>query len=131
MMLYLWGGLALDVTIAVLAWTHPEMWFDFFHHRVPQGEEIALLRRAAGQWLAFAIAQALALAFWRRNRLWLGLMAGIRFSDLFTDLFYALSASTLTMRGWIVLLPLPLVNLAGVLLFLRCYQGRAPEVPSE
>jgi hypothetical protein len=123
MVAYLWGGLALDSTIAVLAWISPGIWFNFFHHSLPQGEEVTLLRRAAGQWLAFAIAQALTLAFWRRHRLWLGIMAGIRFSDLFTDLFYVLSATNLTMRGWVVLLPLPLVNLAGVLLFLYCYRS--------
>lgn len=118
---YLGAGLALDVVISVLAWSDPGTWFSFFHDEAPQGLEVALLRRAAGQWTAFALAQALALTFFRRQPVWLAVMAGIRLSDVFTDLFYMLSAQPLTAHGWLVLAPLPLVNLAGVLLLLRCY----------
>jgi hypothetical protein len=117
---YLWGGLGLDLVIAVLAWTDPQQWFSFFHGSTGQGLEIALLRRAAGQWAAFAVAQALALLFFRRYPVWLAIMAGIRLSDTLTDLFYMLSAQPLTPHGWLVLAPLPLVNLAGVFLLLRC-----------
>lgn len=120
-LVYLWGGLALDVVIAILAWMHPQFWFGFFHAGAPQGLEIALLRRAAGQWAAFALAQAATLLWFRRAPIWLALMAGIRFSDLFTDLFYMLAAQPLTPHGWWVLAPLPLVNLGGVLLLLRCH----------
>ncbi|MEZ0244610.1 MAG: hypothetical protein ACAH11_14640, partial [Sphingomonas sp.] len=120
-LVYLWGGLALDVVISILAWSDPERWFSFFHAGTPQGLEIALLRRAAGQWTAFALAQALALFFFRRQPVWLAIMAGIRLSDVFTDLFYMLSAQPLTAHGWLVLAPLPLVNAAGVLLLLRCH----------
>jgi len=120
-LVYLWGGLALDVVISILAWTDPEQWFSFFHDSAPQGLEPALLRRAAGQWTAFALAQALALIFIRRQPIWLAIMAGIRLSDVFTDLFYMLSARPLTAHGWLVLAPLPLINAAGVFLLLRCY----------
>ncbi|WP_299196523.1 hypothetical protein [uncultured Erythrobacter sp.] len=121
-LIYLWGGLALDVVISILAWSDPHLWFAFFHDTAPQGQEVALLRRAAGQWTAFALAQALALLLLRRHPIWLVIMAGIRFSDIFTDLFYMLSAQPLTTSGWLVLAPLPLVNIAGVFLLMRCYR---------
>lgn len=119
---YLWGGLVLDVVISVLAWTDPALWFAFFHETSPQGFETALLQRAAGQWAAFALAQGLALYFFRRRPIWLAIMAGIRLSDVFTDLFYLFSAQPLTNHGWFVLGPLPLINLAGVVLLLRCHE---------
>jgi hypothetical protein len=118
---YLWGGLALDLVISTLAWSDPGLWFSFFHDSAPQGLETALLRRAAGQWTAFALAQTLALIFFRRQPVWCAIMAGIRLSDVFTDLFYMLSAQPLTAHGWLVLAPLPLVNAVGVLLLLRCH----------
>lgn len=118
---YLWSGLILDVVISVLAWIDPALWFAFFHETSPQGFEVALLRRAAGQWTTFALAQGLALCYFRRWPTWLAIMAGIRLSDIFTDLFYLLSAQPLTTHGQLLLAPLPLVNLAGVFLLLRCY----------
>ena len=120
-LVYLWGGLLLDLVISILAWSDPGQWFSFFHDSIPQGLEPALLRRAAGQWTAFALAHALALIFFRRRPVWLAIMAGIRLSDVFTDLFYMLSAQPLTAHGWLVLAPLPLINVAGVFLLLRCY----------
>ena len=119
-LVYLWVGLALDLVISYLAWSDPGQWFSFFHDRAPQGLEIALIRRAAGQWTAIALAQALALIFFRKQPIWLPIMAGIRLSDVFTDLFYMLSAQPLTAHGWLVLAPLPLINAAGVVLLLRC-----------
>lgn len=121
-LVYLWGGLALDVVICTLAWSDPGLWFSFFHDAAPQGLEVALLRRAAGQWAAFALAQALALIFFRKEPVWFAIMAGIRLSDIFTDLFYMLSAQPITTHGWLVLAPLPLVNAAGVFLLLRCHR---------
>jgi len=116
---YLWAGLAFDLTITILAWTSPQIWFGFFHEGTPQGLEIALLRRAAGQWAAFALVQALALALWKRDPIWLVIVAGARFSDVFTDLSYLIASPALTPCGVLVLLPLPLVNTASVLLLLR------------
>ncbi|HEY9028535.1 MAG TPA: hypothetical protein VIP05_29870, partial [Burkholderiaceae bacterium] len=57
-LLFLWGALIEDATIFVLAWLAPDLWFRLFHHAAPVGLDVALLRRAAGQWLAFAAVQA-------------------------------------------------------------------------
>ena len=90
---YLWAALAEDTMLFVLAWIAPDLWFRLLHASTPVGLEIALLRRSAGQWAAFALAQAIALIWWRRKPVWLAVVAGVRFSDLFTDLSYILATS--------------------------------------
>ncbi len=126
-LVYLWGALAEDTIIFILAWAHPYLWFHLFHHSVPQGLEVALLRRSAGQWAAFALAQAIALMLWRKQPVWLAVVAGIRFSDLFTDISYIIAAPSLTPLGWIVLSPPAVLNLVGVVIMLKGFEqaGRA------
>jgi hypothetical protein len=121
-LVYLWGALAEDTVIFVLAWVAPDLWFRLFHDSVPAGLEVALLRRSAGQWAAFALAQAIALWRWRKRPEWLAVVAGIRFSDLFTDISYILAVPTLTRLGWILLLPPALLNLVGVVIMLWGYK---------
>ena len=75
----------------------------------------------AGQWAAFALAQAITLWRWRKQPVWLPITAGIRFSDLFTDISYILAVPSLTPLGWMLLLPPPLLNLIGVIILLRGY----------
>jgi hypothetical protein len=121
-LVYLWGALAEDTVIFVLAWVAPDLWFRLFHDSVPAGLEVALLRRSAGQWAAFALAQAIALWRWRKRPEWLAVVAGIRFSDLFTDISYILAVPTLTRLGWILLLPPALLNVVGVVIMLWGYK---------
>ena len=121
-LVYLWGALIEDTVIFVLAWVAPDLWFRLFHDSVPAGLEVALLRRSAGQWAAFALAQAIALWCWRKRPEWLAVVAGIRFSDLFTDISYILAVPTLTRIGWILLLPPALLNLVGVVILLWGYK---------
>jgi len=119
---YLWAALALDLAILVMAWFAPGTWFQLFHRLSPAGLETALLRRAAGQWAAFALAQAIAIWRWRKEPVWLAVAAGGRFSDLFTDLSYVVAVPSLTPLGWACLLPPPLLNLAGVVILLRGFR---------
>jgi hypothetical protein len=120
-LLFLWGALIEDALLVVMAWLAPDLWFRLFHASTPAGLEVAFLRRSAGQWAAFAIAQAVALWRWRRDPLWLVIAAGVRFSDLLTDISYVLAVPSLTRLGWILLLPPPVLNLAGVVILLRGY----------
>jgi hypothetical protein len=121
-LVYLWGALAEDTIIFVLAWIKPDLWFQLFHHQVAAtGLEVALLKRSAGQWAAFALAQAITLALWRKKPQWLAVAAGIRFSDLFTDISYILSAPSLTPLGWVLLSPPAVLNLVGVVIMLWGY----------
>jgi hypothetical protein len=119
---YLWGALVEDTALFVLAWVWPALWFRMLHNAAPAGLEVALLQRSAGQWAAFALGQALTLLWWRRRPEWLAVAAGIRFSDLFTDISYMVAVPGLTTLGWAVLTPPPVLNLVGVVLMLHLYR---------
>ena len=112
MLLFLGGALVEDTALCVLSWWRPDLWFHLFHHADPAGFDVALLRRAAGQWAAFALVQAIALLRWRTRPLWLVIVAGARISDLFTDLSYIVAAPSLTAFGWAALVPPAFLNLA-------------------
>lgn len=120
-LIYLWCALVEDTSLVLMAWLHPEVWFRLFHGVAPAGLDVALLRRAGGQWAAFALAQGITLWNWRKNPVWLVIVAGVRFSDLFTDISYILAVPSLTTLGWVCLLPPPLLNLLGVVIMLRGY----------
>jgi hypothetical protein len=121
-LVFLWGALVEDTLLVVMAWLAPGLWFHVFHGTSPGGLEVAFLRRSAGQWAAFALAQALALWWWRRQPLWLVVVAAVRFSDLFTDISYVVSAPSLTGTGWALLLPPPALNLLGVVILMLAYR---------
>ena len=116
---YLWAALIEDTIIFALAWLEPDLWFRLFHESMPAGLEVALLRRSAGQWAAFAVAQAITLWRWKTDPAWLALAAGVRFSDLFTDVSYMLAVPSLTTLGWLLLTPPAFLNLVGVAIFLK------------
>jgi hypothetical protein len=121
-LIFLWAALVEDTFLFVMAWVAPEFWFRVFHASVPAGLETAFLRRSAGQWAAFALAQAITLWRWKKDPVWLVITAGVRFSDLFTDISYVLAVPSLTTLGWIFLLPPPVLNLIGVVIMLKGYQ---------
>ncbi len=121
-LIFLWAATLEDTFLFLMAWFAPALWFKVFHASVPAGLEIAFLRRSAGQWAAFALAQAITLWRWRKQPIWLPITAGIRFSDLFTDISYILAVPSLTPIGWMLLLPPPLLNLIGVIILLRGYR---------
>jgi len=125
MLLFLCGALVEDATIFALAWLAPDTWFRWFHHAQSAGLETALLRRAAGQWVAFAAVQALALLRWRVQPLWLVAVAGLRASDLFTDLSYIVAVPSLTPLGWALLTPPALLNAAFIVVMLLAYRQLA------
>ena len=120
-LVYLWAALVEDTVLFLMAWLAPDLWFRVFHSTTPVGLEIAFLRRSAGQWAAFSVVQAITLWRWRRNPVWLAVEAGVRFSDLFTDISYVVAAPSLTPLGWILLLPPAALNLIGVVIMLRGY----------
>jgi len=120
--IYLCAATLEDTVIFVLAWLDPAIWFRLLHASVPAGLENALLRRSAGQWAAFALAQAITLWRWRKDPVWLAVSAGVRFSDLFTDVSYILAVPSLTTAGWILLVPPFFLNLVGVVIMLWGYR---------
>ena len=127
-LIYLWAALLEDTSLFLIAWLAPDLWFQLLHNVAPAGLDIAFLRRSAGQWAAFALAQGIALLRWRKTPIWLAIVAGVRFSDLFTDISYVLAVPSLTTLGWICLLPPPLLNLVGVVIMLRGYQETRTDI---
>jgi hypothetical protein len=121
-LLFLWGALVEDSAIFILAWTAPDLWFHLFHRADPVDLDVALLRRAGGQWAAFAAVQAIALWRWRSRPLWLIVVLGARASDLLTDLSYVLAAPALTPLGWMALLPPPFLNAAFIVVMALAYR---------
>lgn len=124
-LLFLWGALIEDSALVVIAWVSPETWFHLFHHFEPASLDVPFLRRSAGQWLAFAVFQAIALWRFRKQPIWLPIVAGLRLSDLFTDLSYLIAVPSLTKLGWVLLVPPPILNLAMALVLLSAHRRAA------
>ena len=121
-LLFLWGSLVEDSVIFALSWAAPDLWFHLFHQADPAGFDVALLRRAGGQWAAFAAVQAIALWRWEVRPLWLIVVLGARASDLFTDLSYVLAVPVLTPIGRMALLPPPFLNAAFIVVMALAYR---------
>jgi hypothetical protein len=130
MLLFLCGALVEDGAICVISWCRPELWFHLFHHADPVGFDVALLRRAGGQWAAFALVQAIALLRWRAQPLWLVIVAGARISDLFTDLSYIAAVPSLTPFGWAALVPPAFLNLAFAVTMMVAYRQATSSSPA-
>jgi hypothetical protein len=126
-LIYLWGALIEDITIFALSWTAPQVWFHLFHNSTGNPLEIALLRRSAGQWLAFALGQAITLWQWKKRPEWLAVAAGIRLSDLFTDISYLIAAPSLTRFGQMLFPIFPILNLVGIVILLKGYRQATSE----
>jgi hypothetical protein len=121
-LIYLWVALVEDTLLFVFSWLAPDFWFRWFHATAPAGLETAFLRRSAGQWAAFALGQAITLKRWRKDPVWLAVTAGLRFSDLFTDVSYIAAVPSLTTAGWLLLSPPAVLNLVGVYIILKGYR---------
>lgn len=115
----------VDVVLVVWAFGVPELWFELFHlEPEPSSEAMVLLRRCGGNWAAFALFQGIALWYWKRQPVWLAVVAGIRLSDIFTDAVYALTAGDPT---WLAQAGLPVMGLLNLLLgwfFLHAFFGQ-------
>ncbi|MBI5845425.1 MAG: hypothetical protein HZB23_12245 [Deltaproteobacteria bacterium] len=111
----------LDVVLAVWGFAFPELWFSVFHGAAyvdPQG----YLPRAAGNWTAFAILQALAFLRWEKAPHWLAVVAGVRLSDVFTDLSCMIFCENLSGAGLVLLSAAGLGNVFFGLYFLYIHR---------
>ena len=126
---YLVFAIALDLGVFVMTWAAPGLWFSTFHGAtVTDPHAILLLRRAGGHWLAFALVQIVVLLRKDRDPVWLAVAAGLRWSDVFTDLSYVIGASDLAAVGIASLIPPALFNGLGGVMFLAAF--RAATVPT-
>ena len=111
----------LDVTIAVVAFIFPELWFKIFHG-VPYLDPQGFLRRCGANWAAFALIQIIAFMKWEKKPYWLAIVAGVRFSDMFTDWTYLWFCSDITIFGRISLFAISPLNVVFGLYFLNAYK---------
>ena len=113
----------LDLTLTIWALAFPQLWFTVFHGVIyddPQG----FLRRCGANWAAFLLCQTIALVRWRRDAVWLAVVAGVRLSDIFTDVTYVFVAHDTTMFARLTLAPTSLGNLVFGVFLLRAYRWR-------
>ena len=112
--------IALDVTISIGAFFFPDLWFRIFHG-VPYNDPQGFLRRCGANWGAFALFQIIALVKWKKRPYWLAIVAGIRFSDIFTDWTYLFFSSDITMFGRVSLFAVSPLNVLFGLYFLYAF----------
>ena len=78
-----------DVVLTIWAGFFPDLWFQAFHGVPYEGHDPeGFLRRCAANWAAFALVQGIACVRWRREPVWIAVVAGARPGDVFTDLVY-------------------------------------------
>jgi hypothetical protein len=111
----------LDITISIVAFLFPQFWFKIFHG-APYIDPQGFLRRCGTNWAAFALLQIIALAQWEKKPYWLAIVAGVRFSDIFTDWTYLWFSSSITVFGRISLFAISPLNLIFGLYFLSTYK---------
>jgi hypothetical protein len=112
---------AFDVVLTTWAFVFPDLWFKAFHG-VGYDDPEGFLRRCGANWAAFALCQAIAFVRWRRDPMWLAVVAGVRLSDIFTDLTYSIFAHDLTWFAKATLAPMSLINLAFGWYLIRAYR---------
>ncbi len=113
----------LDVVLTTWALVFPQLWFTVFHG-VPYDDPQGYLRRCGANWAAFLLVQSIALVRWRRDAVWLALVAGVRLSDIFTDVTHSFVAHDTTLFAKLTLAPMSLGNLLFGLFLLRAYRWR-------
>lgn len=119
----------LDVVLSTVALAFPQQWSQVMHG-LPYDDPAGLLRRTGAVWAAFVLLQAIALMRWERQPYWLPLVAGVRFTELFSDWVTLIFASHMTLAGTLGLLISPPANLVFGLLLVSTYKRlRAGPIP--
>jgi len=111
----------LDIIITIAAFFSPSVWFKIFHN-APYIDPQGFLRRCGANWAAFALIQTIALFKWERKPYWLTIVAGVRFSDMFTDWTYLWFCSSVTIFGRISLFIISPLNLLFGIYFLSVFK---------
>ncbi|TMQ13266.1 MAG: hypothetical protein E6J90_28950 [Deltaproteobacteria bacterium] len=111
----------LDVFLSTVAICFPEHWSQTFH-AMPYDDPAGLLRRTGSVWVAFTLLQAIALFRWQKQSYWLPLIAGVRFTELFSDWVTIIAAKQMTTLGTAALLISPPGNLLFGLILISTYK---------
>jgi len=120
----------LDTTLVIWAFALPDLWFWAFHG-LDGGPELAelFLRRCGANWTAFLLFQAVAWKRWRAEPAWLAVVAGVRWSDIFTDPTYALLSTDATWFTWATLPLMGATNFALGLFLFRSFLASRDTAP--
>ena len=118
---FLFALVLLDIGLFTMAIFFPERWSETFHG-MPYVDPAGLLRRTGGLWVAFTILQAIALFRWQKQPYWLTLIAGVRFTELFSDWITIAVAERMTLMGTLGLLVSPPSNLIFGLILISTYK---------
>jgi len=100
----------LDLVLSIASLFFPEWWYQTIHgvsYVDPQG----LLKRTGAIWVAFTVLQLIAFFQWERSPWWLVLIAGVRFTELFSEWTYLYFAKDVTFGGRLGLFVAPIANL--------------------
>jgi hypothetical protein len=111
----------LDIVLSTIALVFPEHWTKVMHG-LPYDDPAGLLRRTGAVWVAFVLLQAIALFRWQKQPYWLTLVAGVRFTELFSDWVTIFAAKQMTVGGTIGLLLSPPGNLVFGLILISAYK---------
>lgn len=115
--------IGLDLVLTVWGFLLPRLWYSFFHgadYIDPQ----ALLYRCAANWLAFLVLQVIALWRWRRDPMWLAVVAGCRLGDALTDVTCLALANHTTVFARLAFPAAGVGNLIIGVALLRAYRSR-------
>lgn len=112
---------ALDIMLSTVALAFPERWCSIMHG-LGYDDPAGLLRRTGALWVAFVLLQAIALVRWQKQPYWLTLIAGVRFTELFSDWVTIFAAKQMTVTGTVGLLISPPANLVFGLILISTYK---------
>ena len=113
--------IALDIALSTVAIGFPDRWSAVMHG-LPYDDPAGLLRRTGALWVAFVVLQTLALVRWQKQPYWLPLIAGVRFTELFSDWVTIIAAKQMTLAGTLGLLVSPPANLVFGLILISTYK---------
>lgn len=113
--------IAVDLVLCLVGFAWPELWFHLIHGAAPLDPQ-RLLQRTAAAWTAFLVLEVIAVVRFPRRPAWLAVIAGVRFSDMFTDVTHALLAPDMTSFGSACLLAASPFNLLAGLYLLRAHR---------
>jgi hypothetical protein len=122
----------VDVVLVLLTAVDYNWWFVTLHgSQVSDPFAVALLYRAAAHWTAFAVFQIAGLLLWRSSRAWLLIVAGLRFSDVFTDWAYLATSPDTVGLGFMTLASPAVLNWGmGLYLFWFWHNGHGTKPAS-
>jgi hypothetical protein len=120
-------GYLIVLELVLVTWTLalPRTWFAWMYG-IPYDDPAGLLRRTGAVWAAFLLLQVIALVRWRRAPYWLALIAGVRLTELFSDLTTLAVAEKVTWFAWATLPVATISNLGFGIVLIWFYRRLQP-----